>query len=199
MHPQPLGLRGTGRWVGQVGGTRAGGRPHLEQQVVLEHPLHGHHQQVLQPELAVLDLQRALLGREPAVRSSPHRLGTEAGPGRPQDAATKLRRVDFAAPPAPWDTRDLGSSMASPQAPGPASGPGPSGRAGPPLPTRRWPLWEKQVPHPVLGHQPPTSAGARAWKAWPRWSHQTGPLLLGTAAPTREMRQGLGGAGTKPG
>lgn len=36
--------------------------PHLQEQVILEHPLHGHHQQVLQLELPVLDLQCAFLG-----------------------------------------------------------------------------------------------------------------------------------------
>lgn len=48
------------------GGTR--GRAHLEQQVVFQDPLHGHHQQVLQLELALLDLERALLVGESGGR-----------------------------------------------------------------------------------------------------------------------------------
>lgn len=47
------------------GGCRAlthSGQSHLQEQVVFEHPLHGDHQQVLQLELPILDLQRALLG-----------------------------------------------------------------------------------------------------------------------------------------
>lgn len=38
------------------------GPSHLEEQVVFEYPLHGDHQQVLQLELPVLDLQGAFLG-----------------------------------------------------------------------------------------------------------------------------------------
>lgn len=38
------------------------GPSHLEEQVVFEYPLHGDHQQVLQLELPILDLQGAFLG-----------------------------------------------------------------------------------------------------------------------------------------
>lgn len=40
------------------------GPSHLEEQVVFEYPLHGDHQQVLQLELPVLDLQGAFLGEQ---------------------------------------------------------------------------------------------------------------------------------------
>lgn len=42
-------------------------RPYLQKELVLEHPLHGDDERVLQPELPTLNLQGALLGMGRAV------------------------------------------------------------------------------------------------------------------------------------
>lgn len=73
-----------------AGSPGARARPHLQEEVVFEDPLHGDHQQVLKLKLPILDLQRAFLATgEQQGMKTPAR---DAGPQRFHPAAEAVGR-----------------------------------------------------------------------------------------------------------
>lgn len=78
-HRAPIPLPGGGR------GART--PSHLQEQVILEHPLHGDHEQVLKLKLPVLDLQSAFLGSGGSSEGMTDILARTAIPTLPPPAA----------------------------------------------------------------------------------------------------------------